>query len=112
MSKEKWFVNDGEKKYEWKEVEDDLLDNQKIGTGYMFSVLAFVVFVNTSVSSVLFVGIIRTVVMKIYPGVPTEWLVPELQVLAFMAIAWVTVIQCMLIIVHARIGRLIANGEQ
>lgn len=112
MSKEKWFVNDGTKKYEWKEVGDDLLDIEKTGVGYMFGVLAFVVFVNSSISGILFVGIIRTVVMKVYPGVPTEWLVPELQVLAFMSIAWMTIIQCMLVLVHARIGRLIANGEQ
>lgn len=112
MSKEKWFVNDSGKKYEWKEVEDDLLDTEKVGAGYMFGVLAFVVFVNSAVSSALFIGIIRTIALKISPNVPVEWLVPELQLLAFIAIAWLIVIQCLLVIVHARIGRLLAIDEQ
>ena len=112
MSKEKWFVNDGAKKYEWREVNDDLLDIEKTGAGYMFGVLAFVVFINSAVSSALFIGIIRTIALKISPNVPVEWLVPELQLLAFIAIAWLIVVQCLLVIIHARIGSLIAQGEQ
>lgn len=112
MSKEKWFVNDGAKKYEWREVNDDLPDNEAYSHRYKVLFLAVTVFINSAVSSALFIGIVRTVVMKIYPSAPVEWLVPELQTLAYMAIMWVTIIQCMLIMVHARIGRLIANGEQ
>lgn len=112
MSKEKWFVDDGTKKYEWKEVDDDLLDYTQDSRGYMVFVLALVVFINSAISSALFVGIIRTVALKIAPNVPVSWLVPELQTMAFVAIAWLIVIQCLLIIVHAKIGSLIAQGEQ
>lgn len=119
MSKEKWYVENNGRKFEWVEVNkkqeidnDDLLDIEKVDRGYMVAVLAFVVFINSCVTTAIFIGIIRTIALKISPSVPVSWLVPELQVLAALGAAWVVVIQCLLIVVHARIGSLVANYEQ
>jgi len=117
MSKEEWFVQNEGRKYQWVEVDkgeekNDLLDIEKTDRGYMFAVLAFVVFINSAVSGVVFVGVVRTVALKVNYNVPVAWLSQELQVLAFVTIAWVIVIQCLVIIVHAKIGRLIASYDE
>lgn len=119
MGNEKWYVENDGRKYEWVEVskekeisENDLLDIETVDRGYMVAVLAAVVFINSCVTAALFIGIIRTIALKISPSVPVSWLVPELQVLAALGAAWVVAIQCLLIVVHARIGSLIANYEQ
>lgn len=115
----KWYVENDGRKYEWVEVskekeisENDLLDIEKVDRGYMVAVLAAVVFINSCVTTALFIGIIRTIALRINPAVPVSWLVPELQAMATIGAAWLVVIQCLLISVHARIGSLIANYEQ
>lgn len=117
MSEEKWFVQSKGKKYQWVEVDkgeekNDLLDIETSDKGLMFTVLAFVVFINSGVSGLVFVGVVRTVALKVNYNVHVAWLSQELQVLAFVAIAWVIVIQCLVIIVHAKIGRLIASYDE
>lgn len=89
---------------------DDYVDFEKAGFGYMFLVLAFVVFVNSSITSLVFAGVVRTIALKANPAVNVFWLDSELQVLIAVAMVWTVVIQSLLIIVHGKIGRLVANG--
>lgn len=82
----------------------------KAEKGSMVAFLAFTVFLLGSVSSVVCGAMVRSVALRVNPLVAgTDWLSAEIQAAMVWAAIWAILMQVCVIIVHARIGRLIAK---
>lgn len=101
---------------EWKrvksaqEVVDEYENFARRGdVAYMFIFLVFVVGMGSLVSSALFAGVAFALVTKISPSVDRGYLGDEIKFILSWSFVFVTLVQIASIIVHARIGRLIAS---
>lgn len=71
--------------------------------------LAAVVLTVSTVCSALLAGVLRTVVLKANPAVNQDWLGDETVFIFWMTFTMITLAQVALMVVHARIGTLIAS---
>lgn len=120
MSSQKWEVVKEKNNWKWTnktyEVEknvEDIEDDARVGdVGCMVAVLAFVVFVDSVIAGLLFAGILRSFALRVNPSISRVWLGSEIELVFMLTAAFVTLAQVAIIIVHARLGRLIYNHTE
>lgn len=76
----------------------------------MVAFLGFVVLLFGLFSAALFAGVVRTIALRANPAVDAVWLWGEIKYLMAIVVLWQSMVSFGVIIVHARIGSLIAEG--
>lgn len=114
MSKQTWERetkngSDNWKLKGYKNVEDIERSYRASDVRYMVCFLAFVVLLDSTIAGLLFAGVLRSFALRVNPSISRVWLGDEIEIVFLLTAAWVTLAQVAAIVVHARIGRLIAS---